>query len=109
MSMVPKILFSHQQAAITGPTQVTSGPASGKQWVIKSLKITCYGAGGECLLTHGISGTDYIIHPAVTMTIHTTDDVGPVVMDNGNDMDATSTTASATFDIVAYGYERDTA
>jgi hypothetical protein len=106
MAMTPKILFKYQLPAVTS-AQITSGPGSGKQWIITKLRISNKTAAGSLSLTQGISGTDYTILAPYTWTINTSLDIGPIIMDNGNDLDGTSATASAAFDLVAYGYELD--
>ena len=106
MSMTPKILFKYQLPAVT-TAQITSGPGSGKQWIITKLRITNKTAAGTLTLTQGISGIDYVILSPYTWTINVSLDIGPFIMDNGNDLDGTSGTASAAFDLVAYGYELD--
>ena len=103
--MTPAILFSSQVALDTS-AQITTGPASGKQWVITTLFICNKGAiTGKVSLTHGISGTDYSLLNTAELAQGETVNIGSLVMDYGNDMDVT--TVDTAFDFVAYGYEDD--
>ncbi len=106
--MEPKILFT-AALAIGGPTQLTTGPASGKKWIITTLYICNKGAiTGTVSIQQGIpipGATDFELLHTASIQQGETVNIGSIVVENGNDIKGTA--ASVAFDIIAYGYEDD--
>jgi len=104
--MEPKVLFALAQSGATSE-QLTTGPDSGKKWIITTLYICNKGAvTATVTLTHGHpAATDFTLLNTASLQQGETVNLGSLVMENGDDMDVE--TIGAAMDFVAYGYEDD--
>ncbi len=112
MAMTPQVLFAKVVPAVSTALNVTTGPASGKVWVVTKMRIvnTHATVDGSCVITQEIDAVDYTLTVAELLTAIVKEDVmeiGPFVLDYGNNLEATTVGAAVVFHIVAYGYEMD--
>ena len=105
--MNEKVLFH----GVPGTTEAdfTTGPASGKVWIVTALWIANTNAAAKTLtLKHYIDASNTrTIVPGATFAAKQTEIIGPLVIENGHKIRAEQETASA-IEITAYGLEGDT-
>ena len=105
--MNEKLLF-HGIPDHTAEADLTTGPASGKVWIVTALWIANTNADAKTLtLKHyiDVSNTRTIV-PGASFAAKQTEIIGPLVIENGHKILALQETASA-IEITAYGLEGD--
>ena len=105
--MVEKVLF-HGVPSHTAEADLTTGPGSGKVWVVTALWIVNTDAEPRALtLKHYIdaSNTRTII-PDTTFPAKQAEIIGPLVIQNGHKIRAEQETEDA-IEVIAYGLEGD--
>ena len=105
--MVEKVLF-HGVPSHTAEADLTTGPGSGKVWIVTALWIANTDSEARTLtLKHYIdaSNTRTII-PETTFAAKQTEIIGPLVIQNGQKIIAEQQTENA-IEITAYGLEGD--
>ena len=105
--MNEKVLFHGVPG--TSEADFTTGPASGKVWIVTALWVANTDSEARTLtLKHYIDASNTrTIVPEVIFAPKQTEIIGPLVIENGHKIIAEQETASA-IEITAYGLEGDT-
>ena len=105
--MNEKVLFHGVPG--TSEADFTTGPASGKVWIVTALWIANTDTEARTLtLKHYIDASNTrTIVPGATFAPNQTEIIGPLVIENGHKIRAEQETENA-IEIVAYGLEGDT-
>ena len=105
--MVEKVLF-HGVPSHTAEADLTTGPGSGKVWVVTALWVVNTNAETKKLtLKHYLDASNTrVIIPNTGFPATQTEIIGPLVIQNGQKIKAEQETENA-IEIIAYGLEGD--